>query len=73
MNKLFIVPILAITFLVGCALFEPVVIPSDREVSEVPGRPGYYIISGGHLQELYEQQAVLLEKLEACQVACKCR
>lgn len=57
----------------GCALLKPlvssppVVIPDSREIKEIPGKPGWYEISGGHLQELYEQQRILLEKLEQCQ------
>lgn len=42
------------------------VIPDSREIKEIPGKPGWYEISGGHLQDLYEQQLILVDELEKC-------
>lgn len=69
-TKVIIFTILSMCML-GCSLFKPVIIPNDRELVEVPGRPGYYIISAGHLQQLYEQQLILLNELEVCQAKCQ--
>lgn len=53
--------------LTSCGLFRSVVVvPDSREIKEVPGEPGWYKISGGHLKELYDQQRILVEELEEC-------
>ncbi len=51
--------------LISCA-HQPIVIPSDRMIEAAPGRPGYYIISAGHLQELHDQNLLLVTQLEKC-------
>jgi hypothetical protein len=43
-----------------------VVIPDSRDIKAIPEKPGWYEISAGHLKELYEQQRILVEKLEEC-------
>ena len=50
---------------INCA-HAPIVIPSDRVIEPVPGRPGYYIISAGHLKELHDQNLLLVNELEIC-------
>lgn len=56
-------------FATGCCkrLPNPVVIPADREIKEVPGEPGYYKVSAGFLKDIYEQNAALLLDLQTCQ------
>lgn len=51
----------------ACPKRQAVVIPDSKEIKEIPGEPGWFKISGGHLRELYEQQRILVEELEKCQ------
>lgn len=48
-----------------------VVVPADREIVEIEGQPGYFKISGGMLKELYEDQRLLLLKLEQTELQLK--
>lgn len=74
-----VVPSLLIfsTITIGCGAFwqpspdeKPVVIPSDREVTEVAGRPGWFTISAGHLRELRDDRRLCIDALEGCQKKC---
>lgn len=42
-------------------------VPDSREIREIPGKPGWFEISGGHLKELYDQQLDLVDALEKCE------
>ena len=48
----------------------PIIIPSDMNIEDAPGRPGYYIVSGAFLQQTFDQQRTLVEELEKCKVKC---
>lgn len=57
----------AVLLLASCAPKPSVVVvPADREVRALPGEPGYFRISAGHLQELYEDNLLLTHELEQC-------
>ena len=57
-------------FIVGCPKRQPevIVIPSDREILPIAGEPGWYKISGGLLQELYQDNLDMLHDLEQCRL-----
>lgn len=59
------------SFATGCVKRQVVVVPADRQLKEVPGEPGWFKISAGHLRELYEDNALLLQQLNACRAGSK--
>ena len=60
--------IIAAITLGSCALFEPrvIIVPADYEIKLDDQDGGWYRMSAGQLKEIYEQQALLLDKLEKC-------
>lgn len=53
--------------LAGCSGPQTIIIPADREISPVPGKEGWFFISGGHLRSLYEENRTLLYNFEKCE------
>lgn len=62
------VPAIVIVMALGACpkRVDPIVIPDSMVIENVLGRPGYFIISAGHLQRLGEQQELLVKALVEC-------
>lgn len=41
-------------------------VPSDRQIKPLENEPGWFKISGGLLQEIYQDNRNLLHELEQC-------
>ena len=45
---------------------DVVVVPGDREIIPVPGKPGWFEVSAGFLKNVHDQNRILVEQLEIC-------
>ena len=69
MRSLLILLALAVAtmmFATACPKPQLVVVPDDAQILPSSEKEGWFLISGGHLFHLHEQQLLLVAKLEEC-------